>query len=76
MRVSERMFEILAEALKAGETVKLTGFGSLQIRLRAERTGRNPRTGEVHRIIPHRAVTFVAGGRLRTALADSPTPQK
>lgn len=34
------------QALQSGESVQITGFGSFQVANRAERQGRNPRTGE------------------------------
>ncbi|WIY53126.1 HU family DNA-binding protein [Devosia sp. YIM 151766] len=74
--IGQRMFELIGAALAAGETVKLTGFGSLQVRSRAERIGRNPRTGEEHAIAPHQAVIFIPGIRLRTALQQRSNPGK
>ncbi len=67
--ICEAMFSLMAEALKAGDTVKLTAFGSLQIRERAERLGRNPRTGTEHRISPRRTVVFTPSAQLRETLA-------
>ena len=66
--ICDRMFELIGEALMAGETVKLTGFGSLQVRSRAERIGRNPRTGDQHRITARHTVVFTPGAKLRAAL--------
>lgn len=66
--IEQRMFELIGDALKAGETVKLTGFGTLQVRSRAERIGRNPRTGTQHRITPRHTVVFTPSARLREAL--------
>ena len=37
----------IVESLKAGEKVQLSGFGTFEVRERAERKGRNPKTGEV-----------------------------
>ncbi len=68
--IGQRMFDIMGEALMAGETVKLTGFGTLEVRSRAERMGRNPRTGEEHTIVPHQTVVFIPGAKLRGALED------
>lgn len=62
------MFELIGDALKSGETVKLTGFGTLEVRSRAERVGRNPRTGDQHRIAPRHTVVFIPSARLREAL--------
>ncbi|MCW5721469.1 MAG: HU family DNA-binding protein [Devosia sp.] len=51
-QIGDRLIELIGEALMDGETVKLTGFGSLQVRSRAERVGRNPRTGTDCRCAP------------------------
>ncbi len=76
-RIADRMFELMGDALMAGETVKLTGFGSLQVRSRAERVGRNPRTGTEHRIAPRHTVVLTPSARLRDALdAVSPPVQQ
>lgn len=69
-QISDRMIEMIGQALMDGETVKLTGFGSLQVRSRAERVGRNPRTGTQHRITPRHTVMFTPSGRLRAALDE------
>ena len=41
-----------------GKVVKLTGFGTFEIRRRADRLGRNPKTGEPLLIKSHRVVVF------------------
>ena len=69
--VGEAMFALMGEALMAGENVKLTAFGSLQVRARAERLGRNPRTGTEHRISPRQTVVFTPSAQLREALDES-----
>lgn len=66
--IGEAMFALMGAALMAGENVKLTTFGSLQVRERAERLGRNPRTGTEHRISPRRTVVFTPSAQLREAL--------
>jgi integration host factor subunit alpha len=58
----------------AGENVKLTAFGSLQVRSRAERLGRNPRTGTEHRISPRQTVVFTPSAQLRETLSHQPNP--
>lgn len=72
--IGEAMFALMGEALMAGENVKLTAFGSLQVRSRAERLGRNPRTGTEHRISPRQAVVFTPSAQLRDALSESTAP--
>jgi integration host factor subunit alpha len=73
--IGEAMFALMGEALMAGENVKLTAFGSLQVRARAERLGRNPRTGTEHRISPRQTVVFTPSAQLRETLNGSePSP--
>lgn len=74
-RIGERMFSLIGDALKQGETVKLTGFGSLQVRSRAERVGRNPRTGEEHRIPPHQTIILIPSAQLRETLGTTEKTQ-
>ena len=66
--VAETMFAMMGDALMAGQNVKLTAFGSLQVRERAERLGRNPRTGTEHRILPRSTVVLTPSAQLRSAL--------
>jgi integration host factor subunit alpha len=72
--IADTMFELMGSALMAGENVKLTGFGSLQVRARAQRVGRNPRTGSEHLISPRHTVVFTPGAQLRKALQDKALP--
>lgn len=59
---------VIARALKEGERVQITGFGTFEARERAARPGRNPRTGEKIRIPASRAVSFRAGKGLKDAV--------
>ena len=63
--ICDAMFALMGQALMAGDNVKLTAFGSLQVRSRAERLGRNPRTGTEHRISPRHTVVFTPSAQLR-----------
>jgi integration host factor subunit alpha len=67
--VCERMFALMGEALMEGQNVKLTAFASLQVRSRAERLGRNPRTGEEHKIAPRQTVALTPSVQLRDKLS-------
>ena len=40
------MLEIISDTLKTGESLSLVGFGTFEVRSRAARTGRDPKTGE------------------------------
>lgn len=59
---------IIADALRRGEQVTISGFGSFAVKERAARTGRNPRTGEAVEIGPSRTPRFRAGAPLKNAL--------
>ncbi|HBH26611.1 MAG TPA: integration host factor subunit beta [Rhodospirillaceae bacterium] len=58
----DTIFEALTQALAAGGRVELRGFGAFSIRERAERMGRNPRTGaKVY--VPAKCVPFFRAGK-------------
>ena len=61
----DAFFEAISQRLIAGEDVKLAGFGNFQIRIKAPRPGRNPRTGELIPIAARRVVTFHASQKLK-----------
>lgn len=56
------------KALKTGEKVQLTGFGSFEVKERAARTGRNPKTKEAISIPAGKAPVFKAGKALKDAV--------
>jgi DNA-binding protein HU-beta len=56
------------KALKEGDKVTLTGFGTFQCVQRAPRTGRNPRTGKEINIPSSNAPKFKPGNKLKEAL--------
>lgn len=58
----------IADTLKSGDKVTLVGFGTFQVKERAARMGRNPRTGEPMRIAAKRAAAFTPGKQLSTTL--------
>ncbi len=58
----------ISGALGRGESVALTGFGTFEVRSRAARTGRNPKTGETLQIAASKAPGFKAGKALKDAV--------
>jgi integration host factor subunit alpha len=54
----EDILEEMCAALTRGETVKLSSFGTFQVRHKSERLGRNPKTGEEVPIAPRRVLVF------------------
>ena len=54
----ELVIRVLSERLAEGEAVKLSSFGSFNIRQKGERVGRNPKTGKEVPITPRRVLVF------------------
>ena len=61
----EMVFDTMKDVLQDGEKIKISGFGNFQIRVKAPRPGRNPRTGEAIPIEARRVVTFHASHKLK-----------
>ena len=61
----DAMIAAMQDALVAGESVQLVGFGGFSVKDVAARTGRNPRTSEVVEIPASRRVTFSASKTLK-----------
>ena len=61
--------EAVEQALKAGDKVQLVGFGSFEIRARAARIGRNPKTKEEIKIPASKVPAFKPGKALKDAVA-------
>lgn len=61
----DAFFESIRDALERGEQIKLSGFGNFDLRLKNERPGRNPKTGEEIPISARRVVTFRPGQKLK-----------
>lgn len=64
-------FDVIANAVAGGDKVTLVGFGSWEVRDRAEREGRNPQTGETMTIPATKAVKFSAGKALKDLVQDN-----
>lgn len=64
----DAFFDLITASLIAGQEVKLSGFGNFQLRVKAPRPGRNPRTGELIPIAERRVVTFHASQKLKDQL--------
>ena len=61
----DAVIEHITNALSRGETVQLSGFGSLTVKPRAERSGRNPQTGQPMTIAASNHVQFKPGKHLK-----------
>lgn len=67
--VLEGVLSVVTEALEAGEAVKLAGFGSFEVKRRAARIGRNPKTKEIVDIPAQAAPVFRPGKGLKRTVA-------
>ena len=67
-RAVNTMFDDIVDALKRGEKVNVSGFGTFSVSERKARTGRNPKTGESIEIAASKAAKFKAGKTLKDSL--------
>lgn len=61
----------ISDTLVSGESVKVSSFGSFTVRHKAERIGRNPKTGEEVPISPRRVLIFRASQVLKSKINAS-----
>lgn len=73
----ETVLNEIAESLIKGDTVKVSSFGSFQVRSKGGRVGRNPKTGREVPIQPRRVLVFRASHvlkeRINAALSEPPS---
>jgi len=62
------LIEIITATLKKGDSISLVGFGSFEVRKRAARVGRNPKTGAELKIKASKVPAFKAGATLKAAV--------
>ncbi|TAN45426.1 MAG: integration host factor subunit alpha [Nitrospirae bacterium] len=66
--IVEAVFDTLKETLQKDESIKVSGFGTFNIRKKNSRVGRNPKTKEEVEITPRRVITFKASDQLKEAV--------
>jgi len=66
----ESVLAEMSDALVRGEMVKLSSFGSFQVREKGQRMGRNPKTGEEVPILPRRVLVFRPSHVLKKSIND------
>lgn len=69
-KVVEATFEALSQALAEGKRWELRDFGVFEVKTRASRIGRNPRTGDQVPVPQRRVVTFRPGKKMKEAVAE------
>ena len=62
------LLEIISGTLKKGDSLTLVGFGTFEVRKRAARIGRNPKTGEELKIKAAKVPAFKAGATLKAVV--------
>ena len=70
-RAVRAMLEVMSETLEKGESITLPGFGTFEVRERAERIGRNPQTGKELKIAASKVAAFKPGATLKAAVNGS-----
>lgn len=69
LNLIDSVLRTVSAALRQGENVKIPGFGTFVLRDKAERMGRNPKTGLEVPITPRRVLTFRASQLLKERIA-------
>ena len=70
-RAVDSFINVITNALKTGDSVSLVGFGAFKTSARAERTGKNPKTGEALKIAATVVPKFSPGAALKEAVASN-----
>jgi len=70
------MLDDIISALKQGERVNISGFGTFAVSIREARTGRNPKTGASIEISASRSAKFKPGKQLKDSLNDVAAPSQ
>ncbi len=69
--IFDAFMDEFTSALANGEKVQFVGIGSFEVKTRAERTSRNPRTGEAVVVPAQNYVSFSAGKKLKEAVKNA-----
>src|SRR5260221_7274779 len=72
----DAVVEAITKALKSGDKVTLTGFGTFEVRKTAARTGTNPKTKQKIQIAAGKRVGFKAGNTLKETVVGKKPPKK
>lgn len=64
----ESVFSIIKNTLKAGDKIKIAGFGNFEVKQKKDRKGRNPQTGESITIEARKILCFKPSNLLRQAI--------
>ena len=68
-KIIEGTFDTISQSLASGQRWELRDFGVFEVKTRASRIGRNPRTGDQVPVPERRVVTFRPGKRMKELVA-------
>jgi len=68
--IIEIILSTMKETFVEGESIKISGFGTFNVRKKGARRGRNPKTGEEIEITPRRVVTFRPSNQLKELIEN------
>jgi integration host factor subunit alpha len=60
--------EIMKQAFVEGESIKISGFGTFNVRQKMARRGRNPKTGNDLEINPRKVISFRGSNQIKSAI--------
>ena len=66
--IIEIIFDTIKQSFLKGESVKISGFGTFNVRSKNARRGRNPKTGSELEISPRRVLTFKVSNHLKAMI--------
>lgn len=69
-RTLEKILSYLSSALVKGSRIEIRGFGSFSSKIRKERVGRNPQTGESIRIKEKSSIHFIPSKKLKRVINE------
>jgi integration host factor subunit alpha len=67
----DTILENMTTALEKGESVKISGFGTFEVRRKAGRVGRNPKTGVEVPIAPRNVLAFRPSQKMRDKIIEA-----
>jgi integration host factor subunit alpha len=74
LRLLEQVLEVIATGLENGRTVKISRFGTFTVRQKAQRVGRNPKTGVEATISPRTVIVFRPSPMLKAVMNGAVAP--
>lgn len=65
LEIIEILFDTMKQTFVEGESMKISGFGTFNVKQKMARRGRNPKTGDDLEITPRKVITFKASNQLK-----------